>query len=315
MRKLVLVAVCALVLVPSASASTYLGVYGSTSRFHTLTGQSSDSNPIFLGWDQGRTWGRLFPAWESYLGPVPMVGFSTKKLGVEAVTPRGIAFGKGDAYLISINKAVSNWTAPVVYVRPLAEMNGHWNFYCAFNANGTPRNSAHTTAWFRKAFRRMYLILHGGSKDVINTKLAAYGLPGIAADLPENPYPALRVVWNPQGYGSPNIPKNSAGAYYPGDNYVDVVANDLYDIGFKAEWTANQALYSAHPTKPYAIGEWGLWGIDDPAYVRRMAAFVRNHPRVELISYYKSRVGSIFDLGTKPRSRAAYKTYILPLGR
>jgi hypothetical protein len=314
MRRLVLVAVCALVLVPSASASTYLGVYGSKARFHTLTGQNSDSNPIFLGWNQGRTWGRLFPVWEPYLGPVPMVGFKTLNQGVEAITPRGIAFGKGDAYLISINRAVANWAKPVVYLRPLAEMNGSWTAYCAFNANGSARDAAHTTAWFRKAFRRMYLIFHGGPRDVINAKLAANGLPGISTDLPENPYPALRVVWNPQGYGSPDIPKNSAAAYYPGDNYVDVVANDLYDHHYKAEWTANQALYSAHPSKPYAIGEWGLWGIDDPAFVRRMAAFVRNHPRVELISYYTSKVGSIFDLGSKPHSRAAYKNYILPLG-
>src|SRR3954454_6660330 len=131
MRRLVLVAVCALVLVPSASAESYLGVYGSNSRFHTLTGQSSDSNPIFLGWNQGCTWGRLFPAWEPYLGPVPMVGFTTKNKGVEAITPRGIAFGKGAAYLTSTNKAVANWPKPVVYVRPLPEMNGHWNFYCA----------------------------------------------------------------------------------------------------------------------------------------------------------------------------------------
>jgi hypothetical protein len=314
MRRFVLVAVCALALVPNASAGIYLGVYNDAGRFRSLTSQSSDSNPVILGWDQGRTWGRLFPAWEPYLGPVPVVGFKTLNKGVEAVTPRGIAFGKGDAYLISINRAVAAWAKPVVYVRPLAEMNAYWNVYCAFNANGTARNSAHTTAWFRKAFRRMYLILHGGSKDAINAKLAAYGLPGISTDLPANPYPALRVIWNPQGYGSPNIPKNSAAAYYPGDNYVDVVANDLYDIRYKAEWTANQSLYSAHPSKPYAIAEWGLWGIDDPAYVRRMASFVRNHPRVEFISYYNSKLGSTWDLGSKPQSRAAYKTYIVPLG-
>jgi hypothetical protein len=305
----------ALALVPTASASTYLGVFGSKSRFHTLTGQSSDNNPVILGWDQGRTWGRLFPAWESYLGPVPVVGFKTMNKGVEAVTPRGIAFGKGDAYLISINRAVAAWAKPVVYVRPLAEMNGYWNPYSAFNSNGSRRDAAHTTTWFRKAFKRMYLILHGGPQDEINARLAALGLPRISTDLPENPYPVLRVVWNPQGYGSPDIPGNTAAAYYPGDNYVDVVANDLYDIRYKAEWTANQALYSAHPSKPYAIGEWGLWGIDDPGFIRRMAAFVRNHPRVEFISYYNSKLGSIFDLGSKPRSRAAYKSYIVPLGR
>jgi hypothetical protein len=314
MKKLVLVAVCALALVPNASAGIYLGVFGDDARFQSLTGQRSDSNPVILGWNQGRTWGRLFPAWEAYLGPVPMLGIKTHSRGVEAVTPRGIAMGRGDAYLISINRAVANWGKPVTYVRPLAEMNGYWNDYCAFNANGTGRGATHTTAWFRQAFRRMYIIFHGGTKSAVNAKLAAIGLPGVSVDLDDNPYPALRVIWNPQGYGAPNIPKNSAQAYYPGNAYVDVVANDLYDQRYKAEWTANQGLYAAHPTKPYAIGEWGLWGIDDAAFIRQMANFVKTHPRVELIAYYDSHLGSTFDLGPKSRSRAAYRTYILPLG-
>jgi hypothetical protein len=136
----------------------------------------------------------------------------------------------------------------------------------------------------------------------------------VSHDLPSLPVPQLRVMWNPQGYGSPDIKANSAQAYYPGDSFVDIVANDLYDIRFNAEWEANAALYAAHPSKPYAIGEWGLWGIDDPAFVRRMAGFVRNHPRVVLIAWFKSQSGSIFDLATKPKSRAAYHNYIVPLG-
>ena len=54
-------------------------------------------------------------------------------------------------------------------------------------------------------------------------------------------------MWNPQGYGSPNLNGNSAAAYYPGDAYVDVVANDLYNIRRSATWDANDQLYAAHP--------------------------------------------------------------------
>ena len=51
--------------------------------------------------------------------------------------------------------------------------------------------------------------------------------------------PKLRIVWNPQGFGAPNVPGNSAQAYYPGDAYVDVIGNDLYDIrGHGATWAA-----------------------------------------------------------------------------
>ena len=125
--------------------------------------------------------------------------------------------------------------------------------------------------------------------------------------------PRRGSCWNPQGYGSPDIPANSAQAYYPGDRYVDVVANDLYDQRFNAAWDANERLYVAHKNKPFAIAESGLWGIDDPAFVERMATFVRTH-RVEILAYYSGRPGSVFDLASKPRSLAAYRKLITPLG-
>ncbi len=118
------------------------------------------------------------------------------------------------------------------------------------------------------------------------------------------------MIWNPQGYGAPDIPANSAQAYYPGDPYVDVVGNDLYDQRGKAEWDANEALYNAHPNKPYSFPEWGLWGIDDPAFIRTMGTFVRTHSRTEMLAYFESKPGSIFDLATKPKSRAAYREVI-----
>ncbi|MDQ3669913.1 MAG: hypothetical protein M3377_06490, partial [Actinomycetota bacterium] len=180
---------------------------------------------------------------------------------------------------------------------------------------GTRRDAAHSTYWFRHAFRRMYLILHGGSKDMINARLARFGLPGVATDLPANPYPRLRVVWNPQGFGSPDLPGNSAQAYYPGDAFVDVVGNDLYFVRGKAMWAAADALYDAHPTKAYSFPEWGLWGMDDPTFIRRMARFVRYHPRVEMIAYFNSESGSVWDLASKPLSRRAYRESIVPLAR
>jgi hypothetical protein len=145
----------------------------------------------------------------------------------------------------------------------------------------------------------------------MSAELRRLGLPPISVDLPVAP---VRIVWNPQGYGSPDIPQNSARAYYPGDAYVDVVANDLYDQRFKAAWEANERLYAAHAGKRFAIGEWGLWSIDDPAFVERMATFVKTHPRVEFVAYFSGPVGSPWDLGSKPRSRSAYRRLITPLG-
>ena len=305
-----------LVLAPSASAGLMLGVLGNASRFASQTGQRSTVRHVILGWNQGYTWGGRFSRQFAEHGPVPMIGFTTSRgwpHPYEAITPAGIARGSGDAYLYAFNQAIAQW-GRLIFVRPFPEMNGHWNSYCAFTAGGRFKGASHSTKNFRKAFARVYLLLHGGTADFLNARLGALGLPGVMHDFVVNPYPRLRVLWNPQGYGSPDLPGNRAQAYYPGDRYVDVVGNDLYDIGGKAEWAANDRLYKAHRSKPYAIGEWGLWGIDDPVFIRHMSGWVKTHYRVQLLAWFESKPGSIFDLGTKPRSRAAYRRYIAPIG-
>ena len=104
---------------------------------------------------------------------------------------------------------------------------------------------------------RVYLLVYGGPLEAVNAKLRRLGLPPArTGDLAANPVSRTRVVWNPQGYGSPDVTGNSAAAYYPGDAYVDVVANDLYNIRHSAAWDSNDRLYAAHPNKPYAIADW-----------------------------------------------------------
>lgn len=314
MRKLLVVAALVTLLVPvEASASVLLGVEGSKSRFRDQTNQATDVNLDFISWGVHK---------QTYLDntleaakPIPAISFGTvNKYGNEAITPAGLANGKGDRVLIDLAQALDRFGS-FAYIRPYAEMNGYWNPYSAYNSNGTYRGRAHSTKNLRKAFRRTYLIVHGGSLADINAKLVDAGMPKLdrTNDLPEND---VKVIWNPQGFGSPDIKANSAAAYYPGDNYVDVVANDLYDYGRGVEWEANLDLYRAHPDKPYAIGEWGLGpGIDHPDFVQKMANFVSSHSRVETIVYYRSQTGSTFDLSNKPKSRAAYKRYIIPLGK
>ena len=313
MRKLLVLAALAALLVPiDASASVLLGVEGSKSRFRDQTNQTTDVNLDFISWGVHS---------QTYMDntlaaakPIPVLSFGTvNKYGNEAITLAEIANGKGDGVLIDIAQALDRFGS-FAYVRPYAEMNGHWNPYCAYNSNGTYRGSAHSTKNFRMAFRRTYLIVHGGSLANINADLVASGMPKLnrTSDLPLND---VKVIWNPQGFGSPDLKGNSADAYYPGNSYVDVVANDLYDYGRGVEWGANLDLYRAYPEKPYAIGEWGLGpGIDHPDFVQKMANFVSSHPRVETIVYYRSQNGSTFDLAHKPNARAAYKRYILPLG-
>jgi len=288
----------------SAEASrTQLGILGDAQRFAQLTGQRSFIRHSFIGWHQPQSIPKLL----DQLRPVPMLAIKTGGI----VSPLDIARGRGDAFLLELNRAVAEFGA-LVYVRPMPEMNGHWNEYSAFNRDGSSRGARYSTAAFRKAFARIALLARGGPARKLNAKLRRLGQPGVADDLP---VAQARIVWNPQGYGSPDIPANSAQAYFPGNEYVDVVANDLYDQGFNAAWDANEKLYAAHPGKPFAMAEWGLWGIDDPVFVERMAAFVKSHARIEFLAYFNSKPGSIWDLSSKPRSRAAYRRVITPLGR
>ena len=255
-RKLgVAILAAALLGTPAAAAQTrLLGIKGDPARFQTLTGQDSQVRHTIVGWGQGQTWGSQFTALFQQLGGIPMIGLSTRgKSGNEAITPQQIAMGQGDSYFIALNAAI-NAFGQEIYIRPFAEMNGYWNLYCAYTKSGAVK-PGHQTSWFRKAFARVYLIVHGGAAADVDAKLKALGMPPLAggADLPENPMPTTRVVWNPQGFGDPDIPGNSAQAYYPGDAYVDVVGDDLYDIRGKAEWDAAKALYKAHPGKPFSF--------------------------------------------------------------
>jgi len=288
-----------------AAPRVLLGVLGGRERFDQLTGQNTTVGHVIAVWGQGPV-SRILDS----LGETPMLGLRTGSL-----SSRDIAFGAGDAFLAEINHAVAA-RAGLVYLRPMPEMNGHWNEYCAYNTDGSSRGPARSTQSFKKAFARIYLLAHGGSLERVNARLRRLGLPRARTGaLEENPVSRLRVVWNPQGYGSPDVPGNSAAAYYPGDGYVDVVANDLYNIRHAAAWEANDRLYAAHPTKPYAIAEWANWGFDEPDFVARMATFVRLHRRVELLVYYNGRPGSPWDIGAQPRTRAAYRRVIVPLGR
>jgi hypothetical protein len=294
----------------TTAGSLVLGVFGDPVRFQHETGQVSHTRLLVVGWGQGATHGSSFADLFRTMLTEPMLGLSTGLQHGGAITPGQIALGSGDGYLVAINHAIRAWGKPIFF-RPFAEMNAYWSAYSAYTRAGPKRDDSHTTALFRAAFARVYLIVHGGPG--VNGTLAKLGQPPVHS----TPYTNsnVQVIWNPQGRGAPDTSGNSAAAYYPGDSYVDVVGDDLYDIRFNADWRDAEALYKAHPTKPFAFSEWAPWGIDDPDYVGRMAAFAKTHIRVSLISYYSGRPGSLFDLARKPKTLAAYRTLIVPLGR
>ncbi len=91
-----------------------------------------------------------------------MISVSTATGGEpEVIDVYQIAHGKGDGYPLWLNHDLSTWGRPT-YIRLMAEMNGHWNPYCAFNSDGSSRGTHHSTHWFRQAWRRFELIVQRG---------------------------------------------------------------------------------------------------------------------------------------------------------
>jgi hypothetical protein len=299
---------------PSASGAIPLGVYGNHTSFDRLTGQRTESEAIFIGWDQGRTWGKPYSYFLNGLGDRPHIALKTERArGRAGLSPRSIALGAGDAHLIGLAQAIAATGKPVI-VRPFPELNNYDNDYCAFTANGRRRDASRSTLWNKRAFQRVYILMHGGSAAFMSAKLRARKMPGVSVDLTPNPYPNMTVVWNPLGIGEPPVAGNGFRDYYPGGAYVDAYGNNYYNTTGTYAWHVTTRLYQAFPSEPFMFPEWGLT-LDDPGYVKSFASFVRTHRRVRFASFYNGSPGSVYDLRRKPKSLSAYRRFIVPLSR
>ena len=119
----VLVAFAGAFLIAPASASApahlRLGVLGDPDRFDQQTAQRTTVRLLIVGFGQSASPDYFTGLFES-MRDEPMLGLSTGSEGTpETVTPRQIALGEGDSFLIAINQAVARW-GKTVFVRPLA---------------------------------------------------------------------------------------------------------------------------------------------------------------------------------------------------
>ena len=283
----------------------FTGLSGSTSAaaFTAATGKAPAIFGVFVGWGSSDEY--AFRAAES-VGARLMLHVSTGGYGApEVITPLDIARGHGDGYLLHLNARLAQEHAPT-YVRLLAEMNQANNDYCAFDRDGRYRGRAHSTQSFKQAWRRATLIIRGGSVATIDARLQGLHLPPVATTATVLPKPQVAMAWVPQTAGSPDIPANSAQAYWPGARYVDWVGTDFYSR-FPG-WTGLERFYAEHPTKPFLFGEWALWGRDDPAFVEHLFAWMSSHRRVRMELYNQGRPGGPFRLSRYPRGAAALRS-------
>ena len=226
--------------------------------------------------------------------------------GEEQITPRQIAKGRDDRYVLRLARTIEE-SGQIVYIRLMAEMNGHWNAYCAYNADGSERRGGHSTRWFKRAWRRFALLIRGGSRREINEKLVRMGLPrilraesqrdpiyeggpeGIPLPVPEElPQPKVALMWVPQSFGSPNIAGNQPDDYWPGGRYVDWVGFDIY-AKFRSAFDEGKALFERYDRWPFVIGEYGPWDNDySGAFVHELFSWANAHERVKMLIYYRS---------------------------
>jgi hypothetical protein len=237
-----------------------------------------------------RTWGSDFPEsiqrWQTARAR-PMIHITTADSGDghELVSPQAIAEGAGDEYLARLNHLFYEKEMRA-YVRPLGEPNRCLNVYASYDCGGNLRDGSHTPRWYKRAFRRIYVIVHGGGKrGQINHRLAEAGLPPLQVDLGGLPAAPVAIVWSPLPAGSPTVPQNRPRHFYPGSHWVDWVGTDFYAA--YPEWKALTGLYRRFSGKPFAITEWGVESGDDPGFVRKLFNWVERHTRCKMLVYYQ----------------------------
>ena len=235
-----------------------------------------------------RTWGSDFPdsirRWQTARAR-PMLHISTDKDGHEVVSLPQIAAGRGDRYLVRLNKLFFE-KGMRAYIRPLGEPNRCLNVYAAYDCSGASRGPEHSPSAYKRAFRRIYVILHGGGKRaVIDRRLHEAGLPPLSVNVEALPAAPVAIVWSPLPAGSPTVPQNRPKHFYPGSRWVDWVGTDFYAA--YPEWDALTGLYRRFSGKPFALTEWGVESGDDPTFVGKLFAWVDAHRRCRMMVYYQ----------------------------
>ena len=236
-----------------------------------------------------RTWGTDFDEvirrWQIARAR-PMIHLSTadNNTGAELITPAQIGAGAGDRYLVRLNKLFYEKKMRA-YVRPLGEPNRCLNVWAAYDCAGASRGPEHSSRAYKRAFRRIYVIVHGGgTARVLNRRLAQAGLPPLTVRLRAMPKAPVAVVWSPLPAGSPTVPHNRPRHFFPGSRWVDWVGTDFYS-GYP-EWKALTGLYRRFSGKPFALTEWAVES-EDPSFVNKLIAWTKTHRRTRMLVYYQ----------------------------
>jgi hypothetical protein len=221
----------------------------------------------------------------------------------ERFSPGAIARGAGDGFLVGLTRDIAALGAPA-YMRLMGEMNNCNNPYAAYSCGGGRRDRDHSPGVFKKAWKRVFLIMHGGDVAAIDARLRALGLPPLQAGATTLPQPQIAFVWAPMTGGAPNIHALRPAAYWPGAKWVDWVGTSFYSRF--PNFSGLERFYrdfAARKRKPFAIAEWAIWGADAPGFANRLFDWIASHRRVQMVHYNQgAEAGGIFRLSRYPAS-------------
>jgi hypothetical protein len=229
----------------------------------------------------------------------------------ERISPGEIARGEGDPWLLGIARGLAAFGSPA-YIRLMGEMNNCHNPYSSYNCSGSKRDRDHSAATFKLAWKRVHLILHGGPIAAIDARLAQLGLPPVRAGATELPRPEVAFVWAPMTGGAPNIGALRPRAYWPGRKWVDGVGTSFYSR-FPNFSGLNRFYkdFAQGERKPFAIGEWAIWGSDAPAFADQLFDWIAAHKRTQMVQYNQgAEAGGIFRLSRYPASQRVVRRRI-----
>lgn len=297
------------VLAPSATAEPYLPpagkVYagitaGNPTSYEQLTGAHAAVFQDFVSWGSKIGWAVDQAQRNSSR---LMLALQLANSGKAALSPAQIAAGEGDKWLKWLGNYLF-WRAEPTYLRVFGEMDDYWSSYSGFNSDGSSRGPAYSPAAFRRAWKRIVLILRGGAVTQINAELHALGMPPVTSSYATLPVAPVAFLWVPSTFGNPDIPANQPAAYYPGKAWVDWVGTDFYSKF--PNWGPLSQFYRSFKGRPFVFGEWGIWGADSPSFVHQMFSWVLGHPRVRLLMYNQGyQTSGPLSLSLYPHSAAA----------
>lgn len=205
------------------------------------------------------------------------------------VSVAAIAAGAQDEYIRSWAVGAADYGLPV-YLRPFPEMNGNWTSW-----NGDPENLV--SAW-----RRMVGIFNAEGAHNVSW------------------------VWSPNVLDEPRVESNRMELYYPGSDYVDVLALDGYNWGQVRGyigWQSFAEIVELGYSRITALGSQPLWmaetasaelGGDKGQWVVDMFADSVRFPRLDAIVWFNEDKETDWRINSSAATLASFQDVLPQLG-